>query len=100
MTTVGLGGVERHGSVAPAEGARLLGVCQHERVTRVRNAGFKYSGLPDEALDLPQCQGRSSDDVFEHIVHHLAHACTACFSSPFASATIVKFRLTGQYARL
>lgn len=107
MITAGLGGVERHGSVALAEGARLLGVCQQERVTRVRNAGFNSSGLPDEALDLLlQCQGRSRDDVgryvvagaecrrqaddrFEHVDHHLAHASTAYLSSPFSSATIV-----------
>lgn len=107
MITVGLGGIERHGSVALAEGARLMGVCQQERLTRVRNAGFNLSGLPDEALDaLLQCHGRSRDDVgryivagadsprqgqesFEHVDHHLAHACTAYLSSPFSSATIV-----------
>ena len=107
MITAGLGGVERHGSVALAEGARLMGVCQQERVTRVRDAGFNPSGLPDEALDaLLRCHGRSRDEVgryvvagsecqtgggdrFERVDHHLAHACTAYLSSPFRSATIV-----------
>jgi carbamoyltransferase len=106
VITAGLGGVDRHGSVALVEGARLMGVCQQERVTRVRNAGFNASGLPDEALDaLLQCHGRSRDDVgryvvagtehrpgqdrFEHVEHHLAHASTAYLSSPFSSATIV-----------
>jgi carbamoyltransferase len=103
----GLSGVERHGSVALAEGARLMGVCQQERVTRVRNAGFNASRLPDEALDtLLRCHGRSRQDVgryvvagpdarserqdrFEYVDHHLAHACTAYLSSPFSSATVV-----------
>ena len=69
MITAGLGGAERHGSVALAEGARVMGVCQQERVTRVRNAGFNPSGLPDEALDaLLRCHGRSRDDVGRYVV--------------------------------
>lgn len=105
--TAGLGGVHRHGSVALAEGGTLVGVCQQERVTRVRHAGFNATGVPDEALDaLLWCHGRSRADVeryvvagahepytappgFESVDHHFAHACTAYLSSPFPSATVV-----------
>jgi carbamoyltransferase len=105
--TAGLGGVVRHGCVALAEGARLMGVCPQERVTRVRNAGFNPSGLPDEALDVMlQRLGRSRGEVgryvvaeadrpagrtgsFEQLDHHLAHASAAYLSSPFTSATIL-----------
>ena len=51
LLTVGLGGVASHGCVALSERGRMVGVCEQERVTRVRNAGFNASGLPDEALD-------------------------------------------------
>ena len=51
LLTVGLGGVASHGCVALSERGRIVGVCEQERITRVRNAGFNASGLPDEALD-------------------------------------------------
>src|SRR6185436_6394791 len=105
--TAGLGGVARHGCVALVEGFRAIGVCQQERVTRVRNAGFNATGLPDEALNLLLRRlGRTHDDIgryvlaetdrareedvrFERIGHHLAHACTAYLTSHFSSAAIV-----------
>jgi carbamoyltransferase len=106
VITAGLGGGARHGCVALAERDTLVGVCEQERATRVRGAGFNASGLPDEALDgLLERQGRSRRDVsryvvaetrphqpvegFEYIDHHFAHACTAYLSSPFDSAAIV-----------
>ncbi|MGH9349987.1 MAG: carbamoyltransferase C-terminal domain-containing protein [Vicinamibacterales bacterium] len=93
--------------MALAERASVMGVCQQERVTRVRSAGFNASGLPDEALDtLLQRLGRSRHDVgryvagepdgrcagadtVERIDHHFAHACAAYLSSPFTDATIL-----------
>jgi carbamoyltransferase len=104
MLTAGLGGARRHGCVALSEGAHLVGVCEQERVTRVRGAGFNPSGLPDEALDLLlERAGRRRTEVDRHVVaeggvncepddrldHHLAHASAAYLSSPFAAATIV-----------
>ena len=107
MITAGLGGGARNGSVALAAGGGLLGVCEQERVTRTRNAGFNGSGLPDEALDaMLQRLGRSRRDVGRYIVadcdtiaettqpverldHHLAHACVAYLSSPFTAAAIL-----------
>ncbi len=107
MLTVGLGGVARHGCVALSEDGVLLGVCEQERITRQRAAGFNASGLPDEALDATlERLGRRRDDVgryiaasegevhgssasIEHIDHHLAHACTAYLTSSFSSAAIL-----------
>ena len=107
MLIAGLSGGVRHAAVALAEGGRLRAVCNQERVTRVRGAGFNATGLPDEALDtLLTRLGRSRQDVeryvtaevpcaadreqkFEHIDHHLAHACAAYLTSPFESAAIV-----------
>lgn len=107
MLTAGLGGAVRHGCAAIADGTRLTGVCGQERVTRLRDAGFNASGLPDEALDvLLSRMGRSRRDVarytaaepisardghvaIDRIDHHLAHACTAYLTSPFSSAVIV-----------
>jgi predicted NodU family carbamoyl transferase len=93
--------------MALAEADALMGVCQQQRLTRVRSAGFTASGLPDEALDaLLQRHGRSPRDVggyvlaeserqyagqdrFEHVDHHFAHAGTAYLSSPSSAATII-----------
>jgi carbamoyltransferase len=108
MLTAGIGGGSRNGAVALADAQRLLGVCSQERVIRVRGAGVNpASGLPDEALDLllrrlGRSRGdltryvvadnpgaRRSDSQWEHIDHHLAHACTAYLTSPFERAAIV-----------
>jgi carbamoyltransferase len=100
----GLAGVTRHGCVALADASGLRGVCQQERVTRVRNAGFNETGLPDEALDLMLRRldrtrsnvgrfvvaGAAPDGTaYEHIERQFAHAATAYLSSPFTGATIV-----------
>jgi carbamoyltransferase len=84
----------------------MLGICEQERITRVRGAGFNSSGLPDEALDelLTRC-GRNRAEIAAyvlaeavsveppatclHLDHHFAHACSAFLPSPFDSATIV-----------
>jgi carbamoyltransferase len=105
--TAGLGGATRHGCVALSNGEKLVGVCEQERVTRVRGAGFNSGGLPDEALDtLLERLGSSRADVgryvlaeagqeppsgqpFERLDHHFAHAGASYLSSPFASAAIV-----------
>lgn len=106
MIAAGLGGVTRHGCVALSDGkAGLIGVCEQERVTRVRSAGFNRTGLPDEALDTMLGRlGRKRKDVGRYVVaeaglsdvpgveridHHFAHACAAYLSSPFTTAAIV-----------
>ena len=105
--TVGLSGPSRYGCVALFDSQRLLGVCEQQRVTRVRGAGFNPSGLPDEALDTLLERHRHARDAVtlyaiaepglasfagravEQVDHHLAHACAAYLSSPFSSAAIV-----------
>jgi carbamoyltransferase len=104
--TVGLGGVQRHGCVALSDGRRLLGICEQERVTRVRGAGFNHGGLPDQALELLLARaGASRADVARYVTaedgvantsgdvvridHHYAHACAAYLTSPHQAATIV-----------
>lgn len=105
--TAGLGGAARHGCVALVDRQRVVGVCEQERVTRIRGAGFNGTGLPDEALDtLLERMGRTRVEVtayataesepqcgnghpVERLDHHLAHACASYLSSPFSSATIV-----------
>ena len=102
--TAGLGGAARHSCVALIDSQRVVGVCDQERVTRIRGAAFNETGLPDEALDtLLERLGRTRDDVtayaiaesappcrnlpaMERLDHHLAHACASYLSSPFSSA--------------
>ena len=61
---LGLGGAARHGCAAIADDRQLLGVCEQERLTRVKGAGFNPSGLPDEAIDaLLGLLGASRGDI-------------------------------------
>jgi carbamoyltransferase len=106
LLTVGLGGATRHGCVALSEQGRIVGVCEQERITRVRNAGFNPSGFPDEALDALLAWRQLTRDSLgryaaaepvptagrppiAQIEHHLGHAATAYLSSAFPAATIV-----------
>ena len=103
---IGLGGAARNGCVALRVDDGILGVCEQERITRVRAAGFNASGLPDEALDeLLGRAGRHRDELvacalaervaetlgapYIHLEHHFAHACSAFLPSPFDHAAIV-----------
>jgi carbamoyltransferase len=104
--SIGLGGAAQHGCAALADHASILGVCEQERVTRIRGAGFNAaSGLPDEAIDLLLSRaGRFKSDVSSFILaeqpehpvpngvvidRHYAHACAAFLTSSFTSAVIV-----------
>jgi carbamoyltransferase len=104
--SVGLGGVSHHACAALSTANGIVGVCEQERITRVRAAGFNRTGLPDEVLDeLLRRSGRSRSDVgayavaeavpaaagteFVHLDHHFAHASSAFLPSPFESATVV-----------
>jgi carbamoyltransferase len=104
---VGLGGATRNACVALCTGDEILGICEQERITRVRAAGFNPTGLPDEALDeLLRRAGRQRGDVTGYALTesmpalprgveivrldtHFAHACSAFLTSPFDTATIV-----------
>lgn len=103
---VGVGGVTRNGCAAVCTRDAVLGVCEQERVTRVRASGFGASGLPDEALrEILRGTGRTIDEVACYAAgeplpatlgaplvaldHHFAHACSAFLASPFDDATIV-----------
>jgi carbamoyltransferase len=99
-------GATRNACVALGTGAELVGICEQERITRVRAAGFNGTGLPDEAIDeLLRRSSRRRAEVSHYVVaedvgggsrdrltaldHHFAHACSAFLPSPFESATIV-----------
>jgi len=102
---VGLAGARRNGCVALCNGTEILGVCEQERITRMRGAGFGETGLPEEALDeLLRRSGLTRSEVTGFVLaedletaeprvvrlnHHFAHACSAFLPSPFDSATIV-----------
>lgn len=102
----GLGGAARNACVAVCADGQILGICEQERITRVRAAGFNSTGLPDEALDvLLRRSGRKKCEVTSYALaeavppaaahspvrleHHFAHACSAFLPSPFQSATIL-----------
>lgn len=103
---VGLGGAVRNACVTLATPDRILGVCEQERITRVRGAGFNRTGLPDEALDvLLERSGTHRADITKYALagevralaevrplrleHHFAHACSAFYPSTFETAAIV-----------
>ena len=103
---LGLGGAARHGCAAIADDRQLLGVCEQERLTRVKSAGFNPSGLPDEAIDaLLGLLGASRGDIVHCAIaeasrgdgpwpvstldHQYGHASAAYLTSPHESATIV-----------
>jgi carbamoyltransferase len=104
--SLGLGGVTRHACAAIADDRRVLAVCEQERVTRVRGAGFNAAGLPDEAIDtIVGVAGVSRGDIARYAIaeparvdgpwsgttldHHHGHACAAYLTSPYDAATIV-----------
>jgi carbamoyltransferase len=104
--TAGFGGLSNHACAALANAQAVLGVCEQERITRVRGAGVAASGLPDQALDslLDHLHCTRSDIVRSGVAenthhalawptttfeHHEAHACASYLTSPFTSATIL-----------
>jgi carbamoyltransferase len=105
---VGLGGAARNACVALCDQNEVLGVCEQERITRVRGAGFNSTGLPDEVLDfLLQRSRRDRKHVTAYAVAEpvasppqpgiecvgldrvFAHASSAFLPSPFDAATIL-----------
>jgi carbamoyltransferase len=104
--TAGFGGVSDHACAALANARTVVGICEQERITRVRRAGVNASGLPDEALDalLDQVDcsradiaqaalAENTDKAFPwpitNFEHHEAHAYASYLTSPFSAATIL-----------
>jgi carbamoyltransferase len=104
---LGIAGASRNAALALCDGGRVVGVCEHERVTRTRRAALRHGQLPKETLNtLLQLGARSEEDIsayavaetsiqlppdrlVAHVDHHLAHATTAFYGSAFKDATIV-----------
>ena len=104
---IGLAGASRNGAVAVCDEGRVVGICEHERVTRTRREALTPGRLPMQTLGTILRIGSYSDaDVetyavaepsitlpadlrVEYLDHHLAHAATAFYTSQFAHATIV-----------
>jgi carbamoyltransferase len=104
---IGLAGASRNGAVAVCDEGRVVGMCEHERVTRTRREALTPGRLPTQTLETILKIGsyRYADvetyavaesaitlpvDVpVQYLNHHLAHAATAFYTSHFAHATIV-----------
>jgi carbamoyltransferase len=104
---LGIAGASRNAALALCDTGRVVGVCEHARVTRTRRAALRPGQLPKETLEtmlrLGGCSERDisvyavaetsirlpSGPPVEYIDHHLAHAATAFYSSPFEEATIL-----------
>jgi carbamoyltransferase len=104
---VGISGARRNPAAAVAVGARLRGVCEQERLTRIRGTGFQPGELPVEAvqavLGLAQ---RGQEGVSAYVTaedgvlipaglprlrldHHHGHAATAFLTSSFERAAVL-----------
>ena len=104
---LGISGASRNAALALCDGGRVIGVCEHERITRTRSAALRVGQLPRETLGtMLQLGACTQDDIsaiaaaeraiqlppgppVTYLDHHLAHAATAFYSSPFHDATIV-----------
>jgi carbamoyltransferase len=104
---LGIAGASRNAALALCDRGRIVGVCEHARVTRTRRAALRQCQLPKETLQaLLHHSAYSEEDISTYAVaessiqlpserpiayvdHHLAHAATAFYSSPFEDATIV-----------
>jgi len=104
---LGIAGASRNAALALCDAGRVVGVCEHARVTRTRRAALRPGQLPKETLQtMLQLGACSEQDIsayavaekaihlpperpVEYVDHHLAHASTAFYSSPFKDATII-----------
>src|SRR5436309_9587965 len=104
---LGIAGASRNAALALCDAGRVVGVCEHARITRTRRAALRHGQLPRETLQtVLQLGGCSPQDISAYAVaetaiqlpsdvpvayvdHHHAHAATAFYSSPFKDATIV-----------
>src|SRR5262245_57993245 len=104
---LGIAGASRNAAVALCHGGRVVGVCEHARITRTRRAALLQGQLPRETLQtILQLGCVSEDDVsayalaeaaiqlpsdrpIAYVDNHLAHAATAFYTSPLKDATII-----------
>jgi carbamoyltransferase len=111
---IGLAGASRNGAVAVCDEGRIIGMCEHERVTRTRREPLSPGKLPTQTLATILKIGSYSDadvDAYavaetpitlpaglpvEYLDHHLAHAATAFYTSHFPHATIVVCDRSGE----
>jgi carbamoyltransferase len=104
---IGLAGATRNAAVAVCDGGRVIGMCEHERVTRTRGEGLPPGKLPEQTIETLLRRSEYHDSAIstyavaeasiavpaglrvERIDHHLAHAATAFYTSPFTEATVL-----------
>jgi carbamoyltransferase len=104
---LGIAGASRNAAVALCDAGRVVGVCEHARITRTRRAALRPGQLPKETLQtILQLGGFTEGDIsayalgeaaiqlppdrpVAYVEHHLAHAATAFYTSPFKDATII-----------
>src|SRR3954463_10891239 len=104
---IGLAGATRNAAVAVCDGDQVIGMCEHERVTRTRREGLAPGKLPAQTIDTILRHSEYRDTPIsayavaetaialpagvpvQRIEHHLAHAATAFYTSPFANATVL-----------
>jgi carbamoyltransferase len=104
---IGLAGATRNGAVAVCDDGRVIGMCEHERVTRTRREPLTPGRLPMQTLSTILRMGSyneadvatyavaeapitlPADVPVEYIDHHRAHAATAFYTSHFPNATIL-----------
>ena len=104
--TLGISGASRNTALAVVSGGRIAAVCEHERVTRTRRAVLRGGRIPHETLStVLRVAAATEGDILtiaaaeraielrsgsvRYVDHHLAHAATAFYTSPFANATIL-----------
>ena len=104
---VGVSGARRNAAAAVASGGQLLGVCEQERLTRIRGFALHPGELPAEAVDaVLRMVSRHEQDVTAYVTgedgvslpaglprvrlgHHYSHAATAFLTSPFDKAAVL-----------
>src|SRR5436305_12917815 len=104
---VGLAAASRNGAVAICDAGDVVGMCEHERVTRTRREPLAPGKLPTQTISTVLRIGQYSEtDVeayavaerrlmlpaalpVEYVDHHLAHAATAFYTSQLPNATVV-----------
>lgn len=104
---VGVSGARRNAAAAIASSGRLLGVCEQERLTRIRRFALHPGELPSEAVaEVLRMVDRQPDDVSAYVTaeagvslpaglprvrldHHFGHAATAFLTSPFDHAAVL-----------
>jgi carbamoyltransferase len=106
--TVGVSGRRRNAAVAVCENGVLTASCEQERLIRVRGVPLEPHTFPVEALSavLGLAGDRPASDVQHfavaedaivlphgtpvvHVEHHLAHAASAFYASPFRRAAVL-----------